>query len=1553
MKNKLAPKFVAALLLAATHLCIWLPNTANAAVVTTTVLGTVTSGAGVTNGTLGAFGYPAGTDLSNKPFTLIYTVDDTKGTGTISTPPDHSAISMTITSNPITAVLTIGGGTESYNHWNISLGDGVFQSASTPATQYTTGENYATGPFNGSGAADVNVYFVNPVFANSWLWTDPFSYSPGTPDGATSGSFGLNFGWTDGIHSWSRGAGGSLTITSITVSGPAAPPSPPGTGVNPNNNGCSTCSGNRLSPPPSITMTPPPSQTPMSPPLTSLAMANPSAADADPVNGGTGNQFTREFDFAAAPHTHISFTRYYNSYDQSQVGLGVGWHSTYHHGHSATSTAATVTRPDGRQHVFVKSGSSWVPNSDVTSVLAAVTTTGGAQIGWSLTLPDDSIESYSLGGQLTSIKTREGLTTSLGYTSSLLTTVTGPYGHALSFTYTGNLLSNMTVPDGGVFDYAYDNNNNPIYVVHPDSSVRIYQFANPTFPNLMTGIIDENGNNYASWAYDSLGRVTTSQLAGGVQMTSLAYTSTATSKVTDALGNTHTYALTTFNGFVKPTAQGGVPYPRAGGASFGYDGNGFVSSVTDYDGNVTHYAYNAKGEETSHTDAFGTGLARTTTTTWHATYHLPLVVTELGRTTTYSYNASGTLASVKVGDGTHTRSWSYIYNANAQPISITDPLGHTTSLSYTSTGGNLATITNALGQVTTFNSYDADGRLLSMTDANGLTTTTTYNYRNEILQRTVSGEATTYTYGVTGQLTQVLMPDNSAINYSYDAAHRLAQVSNTAGDAVKYTYDLMSNVTGINVYDPSSTLKRTTTYTYDSANRLKTVNGAVLGETTTYGYDNNGNVLTITDPLSHVNTYTYDALNRRVTAQDALSKTTTFTYNTLDQLTMVKDPLGLTTTYSYDGLNDQLGVSSPDSGVAVYSYDSGGNLLTAKDALSQTTTYTYDALNRALTQTYTGGGSVTWLYDTGTYSIGHLSKMTDLAGTTSYTWDQHGRIKTKKQVTGTVTLTATYGYDIYGRLASLIYPSTTELDFAYDSSGRVNATGTAVGIVSAVTYFPFGPAKNWNNGSGTTMARTFDLDGRMTGITLGSTTTPTINSQTLTYDNGSRITQLVETGLSNKTYTYDNDDRLTKFFNGTATTSWAYDVNGNRLSSTLSGTTTYHYTASTNKLSSLTGTTTQSFTINANGSQTADGIHTWSYDGRGLAVSVTAAAATTTYGVNGFGQRLTKTATGLSGGGKNEYLYDEQGHLIGEYDSTGTAIEETMVMPNTPMPVLFGGTGMQNLGTSAAPVAVLTSGGYYWIAADWQDTPHIIQNISKVTAWTWDRYAFGDNTPNQNPAGLGTFVYNPRFPGQYADSESGTAWNGARIYGPSTGRYLQSDPLGLAATIPGSYSRYPYVGSNPLTRIDPRGLIGEQFEPEAEQLLDQLEAELPVVWQQFQGAAARFGPWAEEELAEIESSLGYAAESEPTISQSEGMICESFNYTNTVLSHAANRPFTNSPLTIQQIMQSGPAALDPQGANGWLWWQVNGTFNGSNGVYELLYNPTTNTVGHIVFKSTP
>jgi len=77
----------------------------------------------------------------------------------------------------------------------------------------------------------------------------------------------------------------------------------------------------------------------------------------------------------------------------------------------------------------------------------------------------------------------------------------------------------------------------------------------------------------------------------------------------------------------------------------------------------------------------------------------------------------------------------------------------------------------------------------------------------------------------------------------------------------------------------------------------------------------------------------------------------------------------------------------------------------------------------------------------------------------------------------------------------------------------------------------------------------------------------------------------------------------------------------------------------------------------------------------------------------------------------------------------------------------------------------------------------------------------------------GAFAQRLMFPGQYADVETGDATNGDtvtlshnwhRTYDPTLGRYLQSDPIGLA----GGLNRYSYVGGNPVGWIDPMGLAG-------------------------------------------------------------------------------------------------------------------------------------------------
>jgi YD repeat-containing protein len=319
----------------------------------------------------------------------------------------------------------------------------------------------------------------------------------------------------------------------------------------------------------------------------------PNCRAGNPINAAAGNKFQAETDFVAAPITGLALTRYYNSQDTSSSAFGTGWHSTWHRSlNQTTPMTVIVTRADGREDTFTLTAGVWRADPDVTSVLTPIPATG-SQTGWQLVNADDTTETYLLTGQLTTITTRAGLTTTLAYNASgQLASVTGPFGDTLTFLNgTNGKVNEMIAPDGGGYYYVYDANNNLIAAQHPDGYFRQYLYGNASFPHALTGIIDENGppNQYATWTYDAQGRAISSQHAGGADLTTVTYNADGSSSVTDADGNTHNYGLMTQFNLVKPTTLSGTPYPPAGGQAFTYDTNGFLASRTDYDGNVTAY----------------------------------------------------------------------------------------------------------------------------------------------------------------------------------------------------------------------------------------------------------------------------------------------------------------------------------------------------------------------------------------------------------------------------------------------------------------------------------------------------------------------------------------------------------------------------------------------------------------------------------------------------------------------------------------------------------------------------------------------------------------------------------------------------------------------------------------------------------------------------------------------------------------------------------------------------------------------------------------------------
>jgi RHS repeat-associated protein len=109
-----------------------------------------------------------------------------------------------------------------------------------------------------------------------------------------------------------------------------------------------------------------------------------------------------------------------------------------------------------------------------------------------------------------------------------------------------------------------------------------------------------------------------------------------------------------------------------------------------------------------------------------------------------------------------------------------------------------------------------------------------------------------------------------------------------------------------------------------------------------------------------------------------------------------------------------------------------------------------------------------------------------------------------------------------------------------------------------------------------------------------------------------------------------------------------------------------------------------------------------------------------------------------------------------------------------------------------------------YVTADELGTPRAIANSSGTTEW---QNPYQSNTWSEAALTSTGYTYNLRFPGQYFDAETGFVHNIRRDYDPTTGRYLESDPIGLG----GGVSTYAYVESNPMAYFDPLGLAPPPF----------------------------------------------------------------------------------------------------------------------------------------------
>jgi RHS repeat-associated protein len=594
---------------------------------------------------------------------------------------------------------------------------------------------------------------------------------------------------------------------------------------------------------------------------------------------------------------------------------------------------------------------------------------------------------------------------------------------------------------------------------------------------------------------------------------------------------------------------------------------------------------------------------------------------------------------------------------------------------------------------------------------------------------------------------------------------------------------------------PYGTLDTVVYVDYDEEGRVRGRRGND-GQDISYAYDDNGNVEKITDSQDGETTFQYDALDRLSKTVDAKLKATEFKYDAGDRLVWVEDPRDLATTYKYDGFGQLWSQVSPDTGTTSFEYDVAGRRIKETRNDGRSVSYTHDDLGR-MTMASAPGLARDYYYDNctnSTYAVGRLCRiyMRDpnviLAHSLFY-YFPYGELQARHDTGSGANDITRYAYDDLRRLTRLTYPSGIVANYGYSYGTLASLTATigsaTVNVATNVQYQPFGPAKSWTYGNGLLRNKAYDLDGRLIGI---STALSGNVQQSLTYaynanDLIEALTNGVDAANSHK-YEYDELFRLSKDTIGGNPYGNVdkFDAVGNRISRGSSEpgqppTTQYAISATSNRMDNQVGNATRTFAYAPTGNLQSSvgwlGNRTYDYDAFNRLKSVTIDGATSSYVVNALDQRVAKT----NSGGTKRYVYAGQNQLLAQTTPTGWKSYLWL--------------GSELVGV-VQPTETLS-----YVHTDHLGRPEVATNAARQSVW---KAVNGSYHRTVTLDSIGGIVLG--FPGQIWDEDTDTWYNGFRDYDPYLGRYIQSDPIGLA----GGLNTYAYVGGNPVNFIDPLGL---------------------------------------------------------------------------------------------------------------------------------------------------
>ena len=863
-----------------------------------------------------------------------------------------------------------------------------------------------------------------------------------------------------------------------------------------------------------------------------------------------------------------------------------------------------------------------------------------------------------------------------------------------------------------------------------------------------------------------------------------------------------------------------------------YDTNGRKIETVERNGARTVLTRDAAGRILTRTEDADGINPRVTTYTWPASdLRKPLTRTTSELAETFTYDADGLLlsysqADVLVGspDLGAVRTWTYTYTTLASGLKVltsldgpgllADGVNDVTTYTY-NTRGQLLTSTDANGLVQEVLAYGPSGQPTLVRDHQGFEWALTYDMAGRLLTSTFEpgglDEVTTYTYDTVGQMTGSVDALGRSWGFTYDEARRLVQTTAPSGETIDFDYDAMGNVIKTEYADVGAITTYLAETQYDELGRILQVVGS-NGQITDFSHDVEDNLATVTDADSLTTTMSYDALNRMTDIVDRASYTTLMDHDDSNQMTSYTDPRGIETGFAFNGFGEMVSETSADRGTMTYVYNNRGLVTQATDGRGTITNYAYDNGGRLTSKTYPSDATLdqTFSYHADPaqpHNIGGLAYVTDQTGRTDFSNDtlRGSFFEDLRQVDG-IPYSTTYASNAGGQVTQMDYPSGSQLWFSYDLDGDITGlqwqgydplTGThaaAVDVISAMTYKPMGPLNTATYGDGGSLLASYDSSYRLTGLSdtrLGSPLRD-VSYGWSNRDNLETVTDNLDP-TQNELFDYSPREFLASGDGAWGELDWQYDGVGNRtqqMSYADAATTTdiYSYPIDSNRLSSISSSTgsTRTLTYDDAGNVTYD-----NRSGPGYGYNYDDAGRMSSFAINGviqaqyeynfLGQQIIRRLTQT--GETIHSLHDAVGNRIAEYDYDESLGTSTLIR--------------EYIWADGMVVAVVEGGALYFVRTDHIGRPIFATDEAGTKVWEASYLPFGGV---QTATGDNS---NLRFPGQWFQSETALHQNWMRDYDPTTGRYIQADPLGL---VDGA-SVYGYALQNPGRYTDPTGEV--------------------------------------------------------------------------------------------------------------------------------------------------